>query len=157
MIFFFSDFEIFENFLEYFILACDNNETNFRYKIYFKFEFLFQKIFDMNQYRLVKKIGEGAFAEVLQAKNLKTGKYVAIKCMKNHFKSREQVNSLPEIYALKKLCPKANPNPNIVQLNDALYDEPTGRLALVFELMDMNMYEVIKGRRSYIQEKKVKH
>ena len=111
----------------------------------------------MNQYRLVKKIGEGAFAEVLQAKNLKSGKYVAIKCMKNHFKSREQVNSLPEIYALKKLCPKSNPHPNIVQLNDALYDEPTGRLALVFELMDMNMYEVIKGRRSYIQEKKVKH
>ncbi len=24
-------------------------------------------------------------------------------------------------------------------------DEPTGRLALVFELMDMNMYEAIKG------------
>ena len=27
-------------------------------------------------------------------------------------------------------------------------DEPTGRLALVFELMDMNMYEAIKGNSS---------
>ncbi|CAE7280109.1 MOK [Symbiodinium microadriaticum] len=38
-----------------------------------------------------------------------------------------------------------------------LYDEPTGRLALVFELMDMNLYEAIKGRRHYLPEQKVKH
>lgn len=25
-------------------------------------------------------------------------------------------------------------------------DEPTGRLALVFELMDMNLYDAIKGK-----------
>lgn len=35
-------------------------------------------------------------------------------------------------------------------------DEPTGRLALVFELMDMNMYEAIKGRRHYLPEQRVK-
>ncbi len=35
-------------------------------------------------------------------------------------------------------------------------DEPTGRLALVFELMDMNMYEAIKGRRNYLPEQRVK-
>ena len=35
-------------------------------------------------------------------------------------------------------------------------DEPTGRLALVFELMDMNFYEAIKGRRHYIPESRVK-
>jgi hypothetical protein len=28
-------------------------------------------------------------------------------------------------------------------------DEPTGRLALVFELMDMNMYDAIKGKISF--------
>jgi len=38
-----------------------------------------------------------------------------------------------------------------------LYDEPTGRLALVFELMEMNMYEAIKGRRSYIKERTIKN
>lgn len=26
-----------------------------------------------------------------------------------------------------------------------LYDQPTGRLALVFELMDANLYELIRG------------
>lgn len=29
-------------------------------------------------------------------------------------------------------------------------DQPTGRLALVFELMDMNIYELIRGRRHYL-------
>ena len=106
----------------------------------------------MHKYRLKKKIGQGAFAEVLMAKNLKKGSMAAIKCMKNHFKSVEQVNSLPEIYALKKLCPPSNPHPHIVKLFEVLYDEPTGRLALVFELMDMNLYEAIKGRRSYLNE-----
>jgi len=39
---------------------------------------------------------------------------------------------------------------------DLISDEPTGRLALVFELMDQNMYEAIKGRRHYLPENRVK-
>lgn len=35
-------------------------------------------------------------------------------------------------------------------------DQPTGRLALVFELMDMNIYELIRGRRHYVAEERVK-
>ena len=31
-------------------------------------------------------------------------------------------------------------------------DQPTGRLALVFELMDMNIYELIRGRRHYLAD-----
>ena len=46
-----------------------------------------------------------------------------------------QVNNLREIQALRRL----SPHPNIVQLEEVLYDKPTGRLALVFELMDMNL------------------
>ena len=37
-----------------------------------------------------------------------------------------------------------------------LYEQPTGRLALVFELMDMNIYELIRGRRQYLPEARVK-
>ena len=36
-------------------------------------------------------------------------------------------------------------------------DEPTGRLALVFELMEMNLYEAIKGRTNYLPEQRVKY
>jgi serine/threonine protein kinase len=45
----------------------------------------------MLEYRLVSKKGEGTFSEVLKAQSIKTGKYVAIKCMKNHFDTIDQV------------------------------------------------------------------
>ena len=35
-------------------------------------------------------------------------------------------------------------------------DEPTGRLALVFELMEMNLFEAIQDRKKFFPEKKVK-
>ncbi len=45
----------------------------------------------LSEYRLIGKKGEGTFSEVLKAQCIKNGKYVAIKCMKNHFDSLEQV------------------------------------------------------------------
>lgn len=72
--------------------------------------------------------------------------------MKHVFESIEQVNSLREIQALRRL----SPHPNIVKLHEVLFDQPTGRLALVFELMDCNIYELIKGRTHYLPEESVK-
>ena len=45
----------------------------------------------------------------------------------------------------------------IIKLCEVLYDQPTRRLALVFELMDMNIYELIRGRRQYLQEQRIKN
>jgi len=106
----------------------------------------------MHKYRLIAKKGEGTFSEVLKAQSIKSGKHVAIKCMKHHFDSIDQVNNLREIQALRRLAG----HPNIIKLLEVLYDEPTGRLTLVFELMDMNFYEAIKGRRHYLPEVKVR-
>jgi renal tumor antigen len=106
----------------------------------------------MRKYRLVAKKGEGTFSEVLKAQNIKDGKYRAIKCMKNRFESIDQVNNLREIQALRRL----SPHEHIVSLEEVLYDQPTGRLALVFELMDANLYELIKGRRHYLNPQLVK-
>ena len=55
--------------------------------------------------------------------------------------------------SLLATCPRLSSFPLWGQV---LYDEPTGRLALVFELMDMNAYEMIRGRRHYLTEPKVK-
>jgi len=107
----------------------------------------------MHKYRLVAKKGEGTFSEVLKAQCIKNGRYVAIKCMKNSFDSLDQVNNLREIQALKRLSPHAN----IIKLLEVLYDQPTGRLMLVFELMDMNIYELIRNRRNYVPEERVRH
>lgn len=107
----------------------------------------------MHKYKLLGKKGEGTFSEVLKAQDIKSNKLVAIKCMKNHFDSVEQVNRLREIQALRRLSPHAN----IIKLHEVLYDRSTGRLALVFELMEMNIYELIRGRRQYLAEDKVLH
>ncbi|KOO26533.1 long flagella protein [Chrysochromulina tobinii] len=104
------------------------------------------------RYRLIGKKGEGTFSEVLKAQGIKNGKYVAIKCMKNHFDSLDQVNNLREIQALRRL----SPHPGVIKLCEVLYDQPTRRLALVFELMDMNIYELIRGRRQYLAETRIK-
>lgn len=106
----------------------------------------------MHKYRLISKKGEGTFSEVLKAQCIKTGQYVAIKCMKNTFESIDQVNNLREIQALRRL----SPHPNIITLLEVLYDQPSGRLALVFELMDMNIYELIRERRHYLASNRVR-
>lgn len=51
------------------------------------------------EYRLVAKKGEGTFSEVLKAQCIKNGKYVAIKCMKNHFDSLDQVSSFLALFS----------------------------------------------------------
>lgn len=49
-----------------------------------------------SEYRLISKKGEGTFSEVLKAQSIKTGKYVAIKCMKAHFYNIDQVRTTKE-------------------------------------------------------------
>lgn len=103
------------------------------------------------KYKFVSKKGEGTFSEVIKAQTT-NNKFVAIKRMKNHFDSIEQVNNLREVQALKKL----SPHPGIIKLLEVVFERSTGRLSLVFELMEMNIYELIRGRRHYLAEKKVK-
>jgi renal tumor antigen len=54
----------------------------------------------------------------------------------------QQVNGLREIQAIKRL----SPHRNIIVLEEVLFDPPSGRLALVFELMEGNLYELMKGK-----------
>ena len=72
--------------------------------------------------------------------------------MKAHYASKEEVENLREVRALKRL----SSNQTIINLIEVLYDELTGRLGLVFELMEKNLYEAIKGRNKYLPEAKVK-
>ena len=73
--------------------------------------------------------------------------------MKTHYDSVEQVMATREIQALRRL----SSNPHIIKLLEVLYDEPTGRLALVFELMECNVYEAIKDRKQYLSEKHIRN
>ncbi|XP_023561399.1 MAPK/MAK/MRK overlapping kinase isoform X3 [Octodon degus] len=105
----------------------------------------------MKNYKAIGKIGEGTFSEVLKMQSLRDGDFYACKQMKQRFDSVEQVNSLLEIQALRRL----NPHPNILSLHEVIFDRKSGSLALICELMDMNIYELIRGRRRPLSERKV--
>ncbi|XP_075471158.1 MAPK/MAK/MRK overlapping kinase isoform X4 [Ascaphus truei] len=107
----------------------------------------------MNRYKTISKVGEGTFSEVMKTQSLKDGNYYACKKMKQHFKSIEQVNNLREVQALRRL----SPHPNILMLHEVLFDRKAGCLALICELMDMNIYELIRGRRHPLPENKIRN
>ena len=48
-------------------------------------------------------------------------------------------------------------HPNVIQLAEIIYDKGSRTLYLVCELMDMNIYELIKDRTHYLNDHKVKH
>ncbi|EDV20301.1 uncharacterized protein TRIADDRAFT_32247, partial [Trichoplax adhaerens] len=103
-------------------------------------------------YRLLSKKGEGTFSEVLKCQHIKEGTYYACKKMKQRYNSTEQVNNLREVQALRRL----SSHPNVLQLKEVVFEKKTGSLWLVCELMDMNLYELIRGLRDYLSEDKVK-
>ncbi|XP_012601917.1 MAPK/MAK/MRK overlapping kinase isoform X3 [Microcebus murinus] len=89
----------------------------------------------------------------MKMQSLRDGNYYACKQMKQRFESIEQVNNLREIQALRRL----HPHPNILTLHEVVFDRKSGSLALICELMDMNIYELIRGRRHPLSEKKIRY
>lgn len=110
----------------------------------------------MKKYKVVSKQGEGTFSKVLKAKCYDQGHsketrgdcyFVAVKCMKLKYKSFQEAEDLREVQALRRL----SSHPHIVKLIDLLYDEQTGKLAIVFELMKLNLYELTKDRKKPLE------
>lgn len=117
------------------------------------YDFVFSNTLRSREYRILGKKGEGTFSEVLKCQHVKDGTYYACKKMKQHYDGVEQVNNLREIQAMRRL----NPHANIIGLHEIIYDKKTGTVALICELMDMNIYEMIRGRRHYLPEIKIKN
>ena len=105
----------------------------------------------MHKFRLISKKGEGTFSEVVKAQDVRSNKFYALKCLKKSYTTIEEVERLREIKALKAL----SDHPNIVKLHEVLYHKQSGRVSLVLELMDMNLYEMFRSRRSRFPEEKV--
>ncbi|CAL8285247.1 unnamed protein product [Lota lota] len=103
-------------------------------------------------YKIIKKIGEGTFSEVVKTQSVKDGKFYACKTMKQTITSLEQANNLREVQAMKRL----SPHTNIIQLHELIFDKESGTLSLICELMDMNMYEFIQGRQTPVPENTIK-
>jgi renal tumor antigen len=89
----------------------------------------------MQNYIINKKVGEGAFSQMFEGKELQTGKVYALKKLKKEFNSLSEINNLNEVRSLKALAR----HPNIIQLQDVIFEGNQG--ILVFEYMEKNLFE----------------
>ena len=97
---------------------------------------------NINEFRIIDKLGEGSFADVYKVKSIKDQKIYAEKRLKKRYRSLEEVRNLTEVSALRLL----SRHPNIITLHSIMYDSQTGHVALIFEQMEMNLYDFIRKK-----------
>lgn len=102
-----------------------------------------------SEIRIIRKLGEGSFSEVFLGKSTSTGEMFAIKRLKKRYHTFEEVQHLPEIYALQAL----QGHPNIIDLLNLSYDPNSGYVSMFFELMDCNVYELISEHKKPFDER----
>lgn len=88
-------------------------------------------------YLLLQKIGEGSFAEVFKVQQKTTGKFLAIKKLKARYKTLDEVSQINEIAILRLL----DSHPNIIKLENVLFDYSTESVALVLEFLEISLFE----------------
>ena len=99
--------------------------------------------------RVIAKLGEGSFAEVFKVKNPKTQQIFAVKRLKKRYRTIDEVNKLPEVLFLRAL----QGHPNIIKLYEVMFDNKSGFVALRFEIMDVNLYELVRDNQKPYDEK----
>jgi protein kinase len=96
----------------------------------------------MEKYETIDTLGEGTFAVVTKAKDIKNDEIVAIKKLKKKYSSWQECLDLREVKSLNKL----KQNENIIKLKEMIRVEDT--LYLVFEYMEKNLYELMTQRNN---------
>jgi len=96
----------------------------------------------MEKYETIDFLGEGSFAKVSKAKDLKSGETVAIKKLKKKYTTWQECVDLREVKSLNKL----KQNDNIIKLKEMIRIEDT--LFLVFEYMEKNLYQLMTERQN---------
>ncbi|XP_033214308.1 MAPK/MAK/MRK overlapping kinase-like isoform X2 [Belonocnema kinseyi] len=106
----------------------------------------------LKRYKVIKKIGEGSFSEVLKCQDKISGGLFAAKRLKKTYLGTE-IWDCTEVSTMRKITR----HPNVLYLIEFIYDPLPGRVTLIFELMDMSLYDLVKGRKGHaLLEQKVK-
>lgn len=106
----------------------------------------------LKYYTLINKIGEGSFSEVLKVKDKKTSQLYAAKRLTKIFANVDEVANYAELRTMQKLENHAN----VVSLVESVFEPEHGALTLIFDLMDMSMYDFIKNRIKALSETRCK-
>ena len=95
----------------------------------------------MNKYEIIRLIGDGTYGIVYEGKNKETKEKVAIKKLKQKYKSIEECKNKIEIQVLEQLN-----HENIIQLKEVIR-EYNGEVSYIFEYCDCNLLEFIDAHR----------
>lgn len=95
-----------------------------------------------NRYLILDVLGQGTFGQVVKCQNLRTQEVVAVKVIKN--KTAYFNQSMMEVSVLDLLNQKLDKNDDhhLLRLKDTFIHKQ--HLCLVFELLSVNLYELIK-------------
>ncbi|KAK2740208.1 dual specificity protein kinase yak1 [Myotisia sp. PD_48] len=95
-----------------------------------------------NRYLILDVLGQGTFGQVVKCQNLKTQEVVAVKVIKN--KTAYFNQSMMEVSVLDLISSKLDKNDDhhLLRLKDTFIHRQ--HLCLVFELLSVNLYELIK-------------
>lgn len=93
----------------------------------------------MDKYIITEDLGEGSFGKVKKAINKTTNELVAIKIFNQKFQSIDKCKELREVKALTKLQ-----HENIINLIEIILENQ--KLHLVFEIMKMNLFELLNKK-----------
>ena len=115
----------------------------------------------MEKYDIIRRLGGGSFADVFLGKEISTSDVVAIKVLKKKYRKLEQCYELREVVSLQKLCKDSLSSQkgydNIIKLKEVIFEKKTGKLSLVFEYMETDLYELMKKRSpSRLSEDEIK-
>lgn len=88
----------------------------------------------MENYEKLTLIGEGAFGSVYKAINKQTNQIVAMKCLKQKYRSWDECLNLKEVKAMSKLK-----HPNIIKLKEVFKKDDI--LHMIFEYAESNLLE----------------
>ena len=104
----------------------------------------------MEKYDIIRRLGGGSFADVFLGKEISTSDMVAIKVLKKKYRKLDQCYELREVVSLQKLCKDSLSSQkgydNIIKLKEVIFEKKTGKLSLVFEYMETDLYELMKKR-----------
>lgn len=96
------------------------------------------------RYEVIKIIGKGSFGQVIKAFDHKTQSHVALKIVRNEKRFHRQAQEEIRILEALKKQDKDN-NMNLVHMLESFNFR--GHVCMTFELLSMNLYELIKKNR----------
>ena len=94
----------------------------------------------MERFQKKETLGSGSFGSVYKALDTKTGEVVAIKKMKQKFKTWEESMALPEIKSLIQLS-----HPWLVKMKEVI--RSSDYLYMILELVDQDLGKMVRSLR----------